>query len=348
VLTVVLTSLLPAAAWPLYRRTLLHAAARGNAAACVPALVSRGVSVSTQDTAAHRWTALHEACAAGHSECAAALIAAGAAVNSTANDGITPAFLAAQCGSAECLELLSQHGADFAATTVLRHTLLHAAAACHRPACVALLLRHTPALCVNALSARGITPLSAALHNEDAQLDWGRYYTEMPTSCDADREQCIQLLLQAGAEVTAAVLNAASKTTAGTYVLCEHVASVRSAAASAKQLLTVHADACSSSSSKPTAATAAASTSSDCATAAAVVTQAVVVQLVHAATGVKASKQYQFELGTLQRLHDSTCGPEQCALLNMLQPPPGWSAPEQQQQQQQQQQRVVELKYDGE
>jgi hypothetical protein len=122
---------------------------------------------------------------------------------------------------------------------------------------------------------------------------------------------------------------------------------VRSSAASGKQLLAVHADACSSSSisSSTTNATAATSAGRDSAAAAAVA-QVVVVQLVHAVSGAKADKQYQFELGTLKRLHDSTSGSEQCALLNMLQPPPGWSLPAQQQHQQQQQ-RVVELKYDG-
>jgi hypothetical protein len=78
----------------------------------------------------------------------------------------------------------------------------------------------------------------------------------------------------------------------------------------------------------------------------------ILVQLVHAVTGVKAAKQYQFDLSTLHQLHTSISGSEPSALLNMLQPS-SWGAHKQQQQkqqqaqQQQQKQRIVELKCDG-
>jgi hypothetical protein len=301
------------------RRTLLHTAAGCNNAACVPLLAARGVSVSARSSAGTNClTALHEACARNFTECAAALIAAGASVNATGKYGVTPAYLAAQCGSAECLELLAQHGANFAVTTEHGYSLLHAAAGCARAACVGLLLRYTPALPVDALSVAGATALNAAVRTDESVLNWLQYTgIPMPASLPEDRAACVHMLLHAGADITTAVLRAATTSaSAGADALCQYMTTVRTTAASRGDLLTVHAQACSSTSttiaaaaavtSTAAASTGASSVTSDSAAAAAGAAAAtaagsdvvarssevIAVQLVHAVTGVKAAKQY--------------------------------------------------------
>jgi hypothetical protein len=165
--------------------------------------------------------------------------------------------------------------------------------------------------------------------------------------------------------ITAAVLSAATASASvAADALCQYMASVRSTAASRGGLLTVHAEACSGqgagtanattagadaaavastgAAAAAVASTGAAAVMRDCGTAAAAIgttagidgaahsSEEILVQLVHAVTGVKAAKQCLFDLSALQQLHTRVNGSESCALLNML-IPSNWGAQKQQQ-----------------
>jgi hypothetical protein len=70
------------------------------------------------------------------------------------------------------------------------------------------------------------------------------------------------MLLHAGAEITAAVLSAATASaSAGADALCQYMASVRSTAATRRDVLIVHAEACNGQSASTTAAPTAADAS---------------------------------------------------------------------------------------
>jgi hypothetical protein len=99
---------------------------------------------------------------------------------------------------------------------------------------------------------------------------WARRANDMQESLADERVACVHMLLHAGAEITTAVLSAAtSSASAGADALCQYMASVRNTAASGGSLLIVHAEACSGKSASAAAAATAAATAAAASTGAA-------------------------------------------------------------------------------
>jgi Ankyrin repeats (3 copies) len=191
------------------RVTLLHVAAATDKPWFVPPLLSLGVAASIKCGDQHL-AALHIACMHGHTECVRALLIGGADVHAVSSTGVVAAFIAALQGYAECLELLLEHAADLAVCDHAGRTLLHAAAAAGQVQCLVVLLSHcsdssssSSAFSIDAVTALGDTPLSLCVRSCAPELIFAVKSKE-----SSDKAACAQLLLEAGARITAAVLAA--------------------------------------------------------------------------------------------------------------------------------------------
>jgi Ankyrin repeats (3 copies)/Ankyrin repeat len=311
------------------------------------------------------YTALHIACVYGHTECVQALLSGDADVHAVCESGATPAFIAALQGYTECLELLLEHAADLTTCDNDGNTLLHAAAAGGRVQCMSLLLSYNSDSCststVDAVTALGGSPLSLCA----APV----LRLSVKSRQSSDKAACAQLLLEAGASVTPAVLAALvpaaataaaavqlndsdsegdddssdeeeqDEPAAGARIISDYIASLRSSRAADSSLLAIHTAACRGHLDST------GTVDQDTAESAADVpprTDTVDLRLVHAVTGAAAA-EYTLNIRTLERLlaiTDQSAGDSASVLMNILRPPSGWHAPLQSS--------SIELKFDGE
>lgn len=168
--------------------TPLHYAAQSGNAEVVRALLEAGSDANSRDKEGYQ--PIHSAAFHGHMEIIRQLLAAGADINSREGAGFTPLALATiYYGTAEDLRELIQLGADVSTVTDEGTNLLHHAANSLSPwpdqeKKMEEVLKHGPD--VNAVSLNGHTPLlSAAIRFFEKKAPF----------------ECVELLVQAGADV---------------------------------------------------------------------------------------------------------------------------------------------------
>jgi len=203
---------------------LLDHAAEQNQVEIARFLIKHGAKVGTSQTRGvdRGMAPLHRAAAADAFGVASLLIAGGAAVNQHGPLGITPLIIAASHGNARTAEVLLDHGADISTVTGDRKTALSEAAAHHHPDIVHMLLLHVPTPTTRSLDTLAMNADVDAIrllmrhdslaHDIDVvskntalryAIVGGQWGNQIP-----EREQIIDLLIAAGADVNNRVDNA--------------------------------------------------------------------------------------------------------------------------------------------
>jgi Ankyrin repeats (many copies) len=222
--------------------------------------------------------------------------------------------VAALQGYTECLELLLKHAADLTVPGDAGLTLLHAAAHNGRVQCLALLLSYCSdsgtACSIDAVSALGDSALSL-LCSQALEVKLAVKSKE-----SSNKAACAQLLLEAGASATPAVIAALAASeaaqlqendseaddrdgsAAGARFISDYIASLRSSRAADCSLLAVHAAAACSDHAHSTGS--AIQHTAEC-SADVSQTDTVTLRLVHAVTGAAAA-EYTLDVRTLKRL----------------------------------------------
>ncbi|XP_036401701.1 ankyrin repeat and SOCS box protein 11 [Megalops cyprinoides] len=157
-------------------RSPLHEAAFQGRLLSLHTLIAQGfnVNIATMD----RVTPLHEACLGGHVTCAKLLLEHGANVNAVTINGATPLFNACVSGSTACVNLLLQYRPTPDPAHLVASPLHEAARRGHRE-CMEILIAH-----------------GANIDLEISQLG-----TPLYAACVGQRPDCVEKLLQIGADV---------------------------------------------------------------------------------------------------------------------------------------------------
>ncbi|XP_023679703.1 ankyrin repeat and SOCS box protein 11-like [Paramormyrops kingsleyae] len=161
---------------PWAERSPLHEAALHGRLLVLRTLVAQGfdVNIVTLD----RVSPLHEACLGGHLNCARLLLDSGADVSMATVDGATPLFNACVSGSVACVRLLLERCPSPDPTYPGASPIHEAAKRGHRE-------------CMELLLASGV----------DIDSEVPRLGTPLFTACLFRRTDCVERLLQLGADV---------------------------------------------------------------------------------------------------------------------------------------------------
>ncbi|XP_048835432.1 ankyrin repeat and SOCS box protein 11-like [Brienomyrus brachyistius] len=161
---------------PWAERSPLHEAALQGRLLVLRTLLAQGfgVNIVTLD----RVSPLHEACLGGHVNCARLLLDSGADVAMATVDGATPLFNACVSGNVACVRLLLERGPSPVPTYPGASPVHEAAKRGHRE-------------CMELLLASGV----------DIDLEVPRLGTPLFTACLFRRTDCVERLLQLGADV---------------------------------------------------------------------------------------------------------------------------------------------------
>ncbi|XP_028848249.1 ankyrin repeat and SOCS box protein 11 [Denticeps clupeoides] len=156
-------------------------------------------------------TPLHEAALQGRLLLLRRLISQGLAVNISTLDGVTPLHEACAGGHFGCASTLLDHGANANAVTVHGATPLYYACCNGNPALASLILKHGSAhhpahllsSPIHAAAKRGHTASLKVLlsHGVNVDLELPGAGTPLYCACEAQRTECVHMLLLNGADV---------------------------------------------------------------------------------------------------------------------------------------------------
>jgi ankyrin repeat protein len=174
--------LIPPTKWELHNYKLFNAASSGNLALVKELIPGAFLDARYENL---QLSALWEAAQAGHFDIVVALVDAKASVNIKNGEGATPLMIASEYGHTNIVEFLLNNGAGEAikATTLQGRTALHQACQGGKTAVVQLLLPYCDEKSVNMRDTyRGSTPFL--------------------TACFGGHEKCVDLLMEAKADIS--------------------------------------------------------------------------------------------------------------------------------------------------